>query len=1179
MRVITTRLKTSTKTKGGYMRKNNSFKNKKILALLMATLMGGTVFALSACDGSSSSSSSSSSSVSLEEEIEETEKEKASPIDNADFSIVNDTSNEKIFATVTPSWTRSTSNVTTGVAQSSKSASGILDTSNDAWKSLTTHTEGFDATKLTEAQAKAKWDTLTLKDKLAYYKAWEDANKDKDKDVDDLSFYEKVTIDGDDIPTVENPRTWDYSDTLADDYDSHVLMIHNNYDTATAHMQGTAQKFTSTSTVTVTAGTAMQLSLWVKTADLRSQSTTNNENGQEAVDKGAYIEISHTVGGKTLQPLQIKNINTQGVTENNGWKQFTFYLRGTSFADTTFTLVLGLGQGGGTDVLEYVNGYAFFDDIVCTPISDAAFEEKTENLEAFTLAHTKSSEKTVNVFNEDDTAFALDFSGAHFIPSNYLTGAFHYAYTTETNNAGEIFTAVGTPANTIEKPENAKKPSSLGATLDGTNDIASVFTNLDDMKNNQNRVLKAIYQNSLAGEDGAESKFYSRLQDKSTLMLVSANGAPLTAKNAQTLTVAKNEYLAFSFFVKTASQKAVATVTLKDAYGNVLSTISSIDAATFAPVTMGDDENYYDGWQQCFFFIANETQETANLTVEFQLGPTTIIGTEQDAYKSGFAAFANFQTYNFKNEETILEEEFALAKESTYAKLVTVTKTDTENNDNFDAVSAVSPTNKDIENNFANPKNYQLYQGGSKVEKTESATAGLLNAKYAEAYDTNGILAKLGATKSTASERWEEIFGGGLLGTANQPLVIYNENESTKAYGFAGASTSIAANNYKAISMRLKVSANTKAYVYLIDTDDDSFNKVLSIDGKLTYWYDDDGNVCASDPTEGTLQNKDIALKLQTNGLYKVNAAWWRTVSDQPVPDGYYANLQAYGEAVNGNLMVAEGGVTYAYQDAWQHPGNDGIAFYGYNDANKTAYAEKAQNTLVTDFSKLSALTPRYTAQAERNLQFTIDGATTNGKWVDVTFFIKAGENAKNYRLEIWNGARDNSVVAAANSYVIADSRNVGSLDETTYNDNLSPRENEVADSDKFESVFSFYDSAKFLRYNENIDDLDVGNSYDDYAQSTYTSAIAYLTYQKDNVFETYVNYGVTEQTPAKDVEENAPEDDTPSAEDNGINPLLLASSIAVAAVLVLAVISLIIRKAWKNSRKKRGVTQKTNKK
>ena len=124
----------------------------------------------------------------------------------------------------------------------------------------------------------------------------------------------------------------------------------------------------------------------------------------------------------------------------------------------------------------------------------------------------------------------------------------------------------------------------------------------------------------------------------------------------------------------------------------------------------------------------------------------------------------------------------------------------------------------------------------------------------------------------------------------------------------------------------------------------------------------------------------------------------------------------------------------------------------------------------------------------------------------------------------------------------------------------------------KKESVFSFYDTDTFLRYDANADKNGVGNSYEDYLSSAYSKGVAFLKYTNTNVYETYVDYTYAETAVAVDVETE--EDDTVTEETTTgeeTNVWLLASSIAIAAILVLAVISLIVRKVVVKIRKKRG--------
>ena len=126
------------------------------------------------------------------------------------------------------------------------------------------------------------------------------------------------------------------------------------------------------------------------------------------------------------------------------------------------------------------------------------------------------------------------------------------------------------------------------------------------------------------------------------------------------------------------------------------------------------------------------------------------------------------------------------------------------------------------------------------------------------------------------------------------------------------------------------------------------------------------------------------------------------------------------------------------------------------------------------------------------------------------------------------------------------------------------------------EGVFSFYDGAKYLRYDESLDENKVGNSYDNYAsyasatndkkvaylykETTTTAGVNYVTYADFSTVETTVNAEIDDDTAIDEEEEESVETAT--------NVWLLASSIIIAATLVLAVVSLIVRKLFAKSRK-----------
>ncbi len=1112
-----------------------SIKNRKkqLLALCLSVMMLSSFTALAACkdnqaDSSSSSSSSSSTSTEKDESL----------VLNGGFETFNTNDGKNVIGTSATGWSRATSSSSTGSASSSQSASGIIDTSEENWKQMTT--SNVDVSKLVDnkAEAEKQWKNLTVKDKLDYYAAWKKANKDKTISKE-LSFYESFNIDNEDLPTCENPGTHD-----GDAENTNVLMIHNEYpapDSTSYNIIGTAQKYTSSSTVTVKSGTSVEFSVWVKTSDLESSATSGD--AQDVVGKGAYISISHSVGGKTMDALEVKNINTASEADNetNGWVQYSFYLRGAAYVDTTFNIVLGLGQGGKTDKLEYVNGYAFFDDIECNVITNEDFDTRAKDLLTIDF-NSKKEEKTVDTYVSSDTKFAMDYYSS-FVTEDFLTASEENTITikptTETSNKKVYTAALGV--------EGTEVYNGLGFST--ANDKTQVFENAEQMASSDNDYLKKAYEKYF--------KDVEFLNGEKLLMILSADGAAYTANSNKEFEVKANSYLAISCYVKTSKMNGFtgAGITLID--GNNKTSISSIDTTTIASVEIGEKEDFYEDWQQCLFFVENTTEEDRKVSLSFNYGPTTVVSTTKAQYYAGFAAFSKFETYEMS------EIEFEGAVNGTYSKVVSLTdNTVTTGDSGFDSTSGVHADA--IETGFATPQTYKgVYDNSAYISNKYSDTAtntnkdaGLLNKEYEANY--KDILTKLGG------ETWKDVFG-----TATQPLVIYNEKDQENAYGYFGKITSLAANTYKTISLRVKVSAGATANIYLVDMADDTHSSMLSIGNNVIYWYDDDGNVCAKDPADEHFNaKKDVAFKLQSNGLYKVNTAW-EGAKDVDA-NAYFANLANYEkDSATGNLLVAEGGVTYNYNDIWNGVGKDGIAFYAKDGKY---YAEDSFKTEVFDFATTS-LAPRYAAEEKKDLCFEV--TDTKGEWATVTFYVHTGDTAKSYRLEVWSGSRDGAQVNKAGSYVFFDSYSPASLDETSFNALIDERKEDVSEDDYFESVFSFFDNAKYLRYNELVDDNKVGYAYESYVPSSQASGVAYLKYESENIYELYANYALSEVTVTPDAEDDDTTTDTEDDHDHGeeMNPMLLASSIAVAAALLVAIVAVAVRKILASIRKKNGYT------
>ena len=1162
----------------------NKRKNK-LLALLMAMMMASSFAALAACDTTDDDSSEDDTTTTPTQTD-------TSRINNGSFEFVDWNDGKNLLITSPTGWTKSAHSASSGTAVSSKSASGILNTDEDAWKSFTQSSlpEGVAAPE-TKEEAKQYWSQMSAYDKLKFYKVWDDAYNDEK--VSDLDFYDAdkddFNVGINDVPVdkdgniIANPGTHTQE---GEDKDTNVLMIHNAYTDG----QGTAQKYTSTSTITLESGTSAKVSLWVKTSNLTYFSSGTGKQEEVVADKGAYIGITHTVGAKTLDQMQVKNINTERMEgTDNGWVQYTFYLQGCSFASSTFTMVLGLGQSGGTNRLEYVEGYAFFDDVECTIISNEEYDNAIAN--DTTMKETEVTLETP----ADDKLFQADdneYINQRAFALNLTHGAADFkAYTLPTMSIGLTEEKKGSYTYVAADDGNLsdKRVVERNLNFDISSDKAGVFTSaqlLAEMAGD-NPYMKAALTKGFGYEVDEETTTASLTKfpfadNAQTLLILSASGANYTAKGME-FELAAGKQMVISFFVKTSNMEGFTGANVNVRHnGGILSSISTIDTTNITTIDVdGDDgEDIYKGWQQCFLFVENDTDSATPLkfTVEFTYGGATVFGASKDSFIDGWAAFTGFEIVEDAGEA------YDYASSTTYSKVLSLVDPDKPkySSSEFDSPAYLTGE-EDIETGYADPRNYIGVVGGSGYvngnseadrSKYSSDTAGLISKKYIDAYAENGSI--MGITDKDALTT--------LFGNATQPLLIYNKEES--AYGFI-ASTSSTLNAYEEISVRVKVSAGATAYVYLIDMDDDSRESTLSIGRRISYWYDKDGNVCKVDPTSDDFNKKtDIVLELQSNGLYTAKGL-----------EGYYANLQAYPQYAdkNGDLLVAEDGVEYAYTNAWNGVGLDGVAFY-YADGKY--YADPAKTIEVKDFSEVDGLTPRYEAVADKDLMVSV--GDTNGEWKTITFYVGADkDSAKNYRLEVWSGTRDGATKNPAGSYVMFDSCNAASLDESSFNtlaqdafdymlltltdkqgalyaDEDALKEALKADGKLMYNAYSFYDDAKFLRYDSSLDENEVGNKYDDYdsTASTYAETLSYLYYENAdyNLIKVFANFTQNEKTVAVDVDPEEDTDDSTEEEEttgDETNWGLLISSLAVAGVLVAVLILIGVRKAVKWSKKK----------
>lgn len=1063
---------------------------------------------------------------------------------------------------------------------SSDTKSGLLDLKY--WESFSKSKYEYKSV----ADAYANWDEGNIYDRLNFfykcdnpsnnsqYDPFEDAYEALSSDSAEKKFFREREFSSVDFEDVKYLR-----DELGSGEDkaapvlhggeeqegSGVLMIHNRRTSDGA--VGTAQSYSSSTSISLAAGTSAKISVWVKTANLRHYYSDLNEDndsldGLEVTSEaGAYIGVTQTVGGTTLDQMQIKNINTAVTNKsgaNNGWEQYTVYVRASTFASTTVKLVLGLGQGNSDDRYEAVNGYALFDDAQCEIIENGVFPDnnalscninskKNDKLfdatELYNNSNSNSYEKTFSIdLYAANTSYDITSSNMTFGLTEEKSG--NTAYT-----SAKIDPSLDDNSSDSRVPEN--KRSIVGV------------KSLTEIKNSTNGYLQSI-----AEKDFKEFPF----KNQQILLLLSTNGAAYTAKSETFILKKDSKPLLISFFVKTSeviTGRTGATINLVD--GETKTAISAFDSTKIATVDITNpaDENknkkdIYNGWVQCFFFVSNDTDSDKTYSLEFSLGPTSIASSDKYDYGQGYAAFANFET------RELTKTELSYASTGDRAKKVSLTGI-TEDTTVFDSVTATS----DIEHGLGTPVNFKGVLAGSdwmvpsdggnegnaipENKVPEGLITGLLNYKNVENYYANSDLESL-LGNSSNQKTWEEVFGDSNNKTALQPLVIKNTtNGELPSYGYFASNATISASSYQKISLRVKLSAGAKATVYLTDVSEFSntgYNTFLKPGApKITYWYDSEGNICNGDPSE---KETEILFELQKNGLYS-NAK-------DPNDKNYYANLQNYKTKEGDSNLYLGNGTT--------------VAFYGHDGKYFAYRTEKADGSYtyeqeVTDLCTVCT-NYRYDYSAglpEAKIEVVNNDATNATDWITVAFYVHTGNEAKDYRLEVWAGDRDGKSKIPANGYVFFDRYSSASISnyDTLLKEAVADLEEEHAldENGNLPSsvaqyyTFTFYDSANYLRYDVNEDVDEVGNLYASYDQSAYSEEIIYLEYDDEDTLRRFINYAASDVTveaddPAADDDKDEDKEDKEPISTGDI--LLIVSSALLGIVLIFVVAMLLVR-------------------
>lgn len=1224
---------------------------------------------------------------------------------NGDFEYYSDNSGEYIIGTP-DNWTSSTVSNGSGVSSnSSLSRAGIVST--DATQDFDDDTYDDYVTELDEdgySDYGFDWSAFYYAYKNFVYYDSLDEDDDEDEledavyytDVDSYydvpgwdifaayleteegeEYLESVGLDPDDFSVTDsddlledaiadkfidyiqdiNPGTYWSNDTdhetQDEDKGTNILMLHN-YRT---NGYGTAMQYASTS-ITLAAGTAASVSVWVKTSNLTYM------NGEEITDsmRGAFIEITDALGGSSQTSLLVRGINTElqfenteTEDENNGWMQYTFYVRASSYSATTFTVNLGLGYqaaGTQTNYNEYVQGYAFFDELKYN-VFDAKYWDDIIG---------GSYEKDLDGDGTVDTTPAVPGGHRTTLNTESYSDTFSFRAQNTTSLEEQVYSIdldelYGQSAQ-FTLDDSADGNLTIEETSQGEGSkktTASEYFEADDLINENDALYSGVYSDlssltdnipttetavTEAFENYADLPFSSNIAtgaDSQILLLYSGSGAAYTAtlENEELFTVDANQNLMISFWVKTSAMQGNTggSVTLVDADSDY--TIGSLDTTTLSTVDLKDDtnetEDIFDGWTQCFFYVTNgsESEDPLTFSLEFNFGPTSVTSNTIDSYVPGFVAFTAFEYTYLTNAQ------YDVISTGDYAVSVSLT------GDEYSGEAVIDETYENdttIETTVAQPSSYTGVTGGSYYvggdEITESNTlnassedggAGLVNRNYADAYLENlstnkwlqvllsieynvTISELLAGETDTYADYWSEIFGNDVT----QPLII--AKTVTDSYGFiANSNSTISSSSYSMITVRVKLSAYTSAYVYLIDTEEpdissdlfdeddySDYNTTLKHTTGLSYRYDEDGNLVNLDPDDDAFRSRqNTLLWLQDNGL-------WTTTKNGKKSD-YYANLANYDSDDDGNLIDNDGTIIY-----YLNP-DDNLyyRYYDYDDSEE--YEVEVKDFTAAEEAGLIDLTGSVIQEPTSHslYQKVTNDTSSVSDWIYIRFFIASGDESKSYRLELWSGDREGeegSTTQDISNFVIFDIVSYGDLDEEGFTTRVEDRLDYIADAWGYEDTddllddyienptqfntdegytkngvtaslsyfyYSLYDDDDYTPYDD--DYTDDSDPYAEYVASDYDYALSYLKYSYTSTFgyecyDTYVDYSVSEISISAAVTNDDDDDDD---DDSEFSVWLLVVSCILAAVLIFTLIALLVRRLLTFVRKKRVIRKK----
>lgn len=375
---------------------------------------------------------------------------------------------------------------------------------------------------------------------------------------------------------------------------SKILMINNIKDN---NGEGAARYYKASSSISLPVAEYAVLSFWVKTVDLYSIYTST---------PGAYVRLTSSTGSNTYDEIVLKDIDTKGE-----WAKFEIYFEGSELASSTIGFNFGLGRGNKVDHNEYVEGYAFLDNVNVKALEKDEFPTDFADFK-FTIANPNEIEEE-------------SFAGVEYLANGTANDDVKGEFTTYkafVNYNGAVAPTANVTKDVIDNAIKYNENGKAGYDYATGNTITAVTEEVDGVKTNSINMNFANYSSATFTTDNYE--------------------------------LAKESYNLVSFLVKTESKNATADK-LKV---QVVNGEKEVDLFTNIDTT-GLESARYGDYIMYRAFINNPTPDATNYSIKITYGYDKVWQTAF-ALQQGFVDIKDFKV------EEVGEDYYKLASANQY---------------------------------------------------------------------------------------------------------------------------------------------------------------------------------------------------------------------------------------------------------------------------------------------------------------------------------------------------------------------------------------------------------------------------------------------------------------------------------------------------------------------------------